>query len=393
MVVWQVIAVCVFAFWVLMMVMNARGLKKIPELSGERIDGQQPFVSVIVAGKDEEAAIERTVEGLLALDYQNYELIVVNDRSEDLTGDIVEALQKRAAETGSKVRFETIQIAELPEGWLGKNHALHQGYLRARGDYLLFTDADVRFESNALQAAMAFAIREQADHVTMTPTMEASSFWLRAFVHYFLFSLCLVIRPWLPNVDEQNKIGFGIGAFNLISRQAYEQIGTHRELAMRPDDDLQLGMMVKKAGLRQRLVTGTKLLTVEWYPSLGEAIRGLEKNTFAGLNYSLLLVLLAVSGQLLAFFLPFVGWTLFGWTGLLYLASVLMMANLYLRYTRTLSPYQGEEVFALPLTVLLFVYIIVRSTYLTLRQGGIYWRGTFYSLQELKSMKQGRGIL
>ncbi|TCP53360.1 cellulose synthase/poly-beta-1,6-N-acetylglucosamine synthase-like glycosyltransferase [Tumebacillus sp. BK434] len=389
----QVMAVLVCVYWVVMLVLNVRGLKMIPELTGGKVSGEEPFVSVIVAGKDEEAAIERTVESLLALEYRNYELIVVNDRSEDRTGEILDAVQQRAKETGSQVRFNVIHIETLPEGWLGKNHALYQGYQQASGEYMLFTDADVRFERNALGAAMAYAVQERADHVTMTPTMEASRFWLRAFVHYFLFSLCLLIRPWLPNVDTQDKVGFGIGAFNLISREAYEQIGTHKELRMRPDDDLQLGTMVKRAGLKQRLVTGTKLLTVEWYPTLGAAIRGLEKNTFAGLNYSLLMVLIGVLGQLFAFFLPFVGWLLLGWAGLLYAASVVMMIYLYLQYTRTLSPYRGEEVIALPLTALLFVYIIVRSTYLTLRQGGIYWRGTFYPLKELKRMKQGRGIL
>lgn len=389
----QVIAVLVFAYWVVMTVLNVRGLRMIPELTGGTVDGKEPFVSVIVAGKDEEAAIERTVESLLALEYNNYELIVVNDRSEDRTGEIVDKVRKRAAEAGSKVRFEVLHIEQLPDGWLGKNHALYRGYERARGEYILFTDADVRFERNALGAAMAFAVKEQADHLTMTPTMEAGSFWLRAFVHYFLFSLCLVMRPWLPNVDTQDKVGFGIGAFNLISRKAYEGIGTHRALRMRPDDDLQLGTMVKQAGLRQRLVTGTKLLTVEWYPTLHEAIRGLEKNTFAGLNYSILMVIVGVLGQLLAFFLPFVAWLMLGWAGLLYAASVVMMAYLYLQYTRTLSPYRGEEAVVLPLTALLFVYIIVRSTYLTLRQGGIYWRGTFYPLKELKKMKQGRGIM
>ncbi|MFD2171052.1 glycosyltransferase [Tumebacillus lipolyticus] len=393
MVVLQGIAVLVFLYWVAMFVTNLRGLRMIPELISGTVEGEQPLVSIIVAGKDEEASIERTLDSLLRLDYQNYELIVVNDRSEDRTGEIIARVKERARTARPDLRFELIQIQELPTGWLGKNHALYQGYLQARGEYLLFTDADVRFAPNSLQAAMQFALHEQADHVTMIPTMEAHSFWLRAFVHYFLFSLCLVIRPWLPNIDTQNKVGFGIGAFNLLRRQAYEQIGTHEALKMRPDDDLQLGTMIKQAGLRQRLATGTRLLTVEWYPTLRDAIQGLEKNTFAGLNYSVLLVVVGVLGQLLAFCLPFFGWMMLGWSGLLYGLSVLMMIAVYLRYTTTVSPYSGVEVVALPLTALLFVYIIVRSTYVTLRQGGIVWRGTFYSLQELKKMKQAKGII
>lgn len=155
---------------------------------------------------------------------------------------------------------------------------------------------------------------------------------------------------------------------------------------MRPDDDLQLGMLVKRAGLRQRFITGTRHLKVEWYPNVRTAIKGLEKNVFAGLNYSLFMVVSAVIAQFLFFFFPFIGIWGFGLgQSLFYTASALLMAGLYVFYVRKITADSGYEAILLPFSVLLFIFILIRSTVLTLKQKGIYWRGTFYSLDELKN--------
>lgn len=388
MIILQILAIFAVLYWIPMLVVHSRGLPKIPRLSTVQTPlTDEPLVSVIVAGKEEEDTIEATLQSLLAQEYRQLELIVLNDRSEDRTGERMEAVQKRfasAAASSGVVRFEVVQIQELPSGWLGKNHALYQGYLRARGDLLLFTDADVQFQPYAIRTAIQYFQALELDHLTLTPFMYAKTFWLQAFVQFFLYALCLLKWPWKPNDDRQHKEGFGIGAFNLLSRHAYEKVGTHRAIALRPDDDLMLGTKVKQARLKQRFVLGAKLLQVEWYPTLRAAMRGLEKNLFAGLQYSLWMTVVAVLGQVALFFLPFLGLFYSGWVGYLFLLAALCNIALYVLYTRRMASYTGLEVIALPLTVLLFLFILLRSTYLTLRQGGIYWRGTFYSLQELK---------
>jgi cellulose synthase/poly-beta-1,6-N-acetylglucosamine synthase-like glycosyltransferase len=388
----QILAVLVVFYWVPMLFLHLWGLPKVPRLPEVRDPlPAEPLVSIIVAGKEEEAAITATLEGLLAQEYEQLELIVINDRSADRTGERMEAVRQRweqgqagAEKSKGVVRFEVVQIAELPSGWLGKNHALYQGYLRAKGEYILFTDADVHFTPYAVRSAMAFFQNLQLDHLTVSPFLVAKTFWLRAFVQFFLYSLCLLKWPWKPNDDNQHKEGFGIGAFNFLTRNAYEKVGTHRAIAMRPDDDLMLGMKIKQARLKQRMGISPQLLQVEWYPSVGEAMRGLEKNMFAGLNYSLWMVFLATAGQLVFFFLPFLAMFGSGWEGWLYLIAVVCNVAIYLLYTRKMTSYSGLEVIALPLTVLLFLFIFLRSTFLTLRRGGIYWRGTFYSLRDLK---------
>ncbi|MBL0388303.1 glycosyltransferase [Tumebacillus sp. ITR2] len=385
MTVYQILAILVVFYWVPMLFIHLVGLPKVPRLK-KVLDplADEPLVSIIVAGKEEEASIGATLQSLLAQEYRRIEIIAVNDRSKDRTGEEMEEV-KRSWE--GEARFEVLHIESLPSGWLGKNHALYQGYLRAQGDYILFTDADIHFTPYAVRSAMAFFQELKLDHLTVSPFLVAKTFWLRAFVQFFLYSLCLLKWPWKPNDDSQHKEGFGIGAFNFLTREAYEKVGTHRAIAMRPDDDLMLGMKVKQAHLKQRMGISPELLQVEWYPSVGDAMRGLEKNMFAGLNYSLWMVLIATLGQLVFFFLPFLAMFLPGWEGWLYLTAVLCNIAIYLLYTRKMTSYSGLEVVALPLTVLLFLFIFLRSTYLTLKRGGIYWRGTFYSLDDLKLRK------
>ncbi|MCR8635255.1 glycosyltransferase [Paenibacillus radicis (ex Xue et al. 2023)] len=347
-----------------------------------------PLVSVIIAAKEEEASISETVKHLLNQTYPRLEIIAVNDRSQDDTGRKLEELRKWSEGRQSiPVPLRIIHVTSLPAGWIGKNHALYQGYQQARGQYVLFTDADVLFQPAAIADAVHYMKENNVDHLTLAPDMIVRSFWLRAFVQYFFFTFSLYIRPWRANIDSQHKHGMGIGAFNMMTRTAYERIGTHKAFALRPDDDLQLGIRVKQAGLRQRLASGREHIAVEWYSSLGEAVRGLEKNLFSGFHYRISLALLGVLGQLLMFFFPFLAiFLLDGWPLWLYTGAILILLVLYLRLIRYLIGHNGKEVIVLPLTVCLLCYIIIRSVWLTVRQGGIYWRGTFYPLDELKKM-------
>lgn len=382
-----VLAIIVFSYWISMFFIHLVGLPKIPSVPlVERQQGEEPLVSVIVAGKEEEAAIASTLRGLLRQAYSRFEVIAVNDRSEDATGERMEAVKRWAQENGlGHVPFQVVHVERLPEGWLGKNHALYEGYRRAKGEILLFTDADIAFRPHTIRSTVRFLQENKVDHLTLAPFLLAKSLVLRGFVQFFLFSLGMLKWMWRPNNDKQTKLGMGIGAFNMITRKAYEKIGTHRAIAMRPDDDLMLGQRVKQAGLRQRLATGQQFLCVEWYPSLRAAMQGLEKNIFAGLEYKLWLVAAGLLGQLVFYFLPFVGTFVFdGWTQGLFGAAALLLLSLNLIYVQKMTNYSGWEVLLLPFTVLLFCYILIRSTFLTLKRGGIYWRGTFYSLAELK---------
>ncbi|GFZ78123.1 glycosyl hydrolase [Paenibacillus marchantiophytorum] len=382
-----IIAILTLLYWLFISLDAHKGMHLLHNLArSTKLPDKPPLVSVIIAAKEEESTILETVRYLLSQNYPRLEIIAVNDRSQDATGVRLEELRRWSQRKKDvQTPLQIIHITHLPEGWLGKNHALYQGYQQARGQYLLFTDADILFAPHTITDAVSYMKEQDVHHLTLTPNMLARGALLNGFVHFFLFSFSLFVRPWRANLDNSREPGIGIGAFNMVSRTAYEAIGTHKAIALRPDDDLQLGISLKKAGFRQKVLSGKHVLQVEWYRSLKEAIVGLEKNLFSGFRYSYTIALLACIGQLLFFIFPWIGLLfLWDWRGALYAVVVVLQILLYRKLMSHLMSKRGDEAYLLPVSASLLLYTIVRSVWLTWKQGGIYWRGTFYSLRELK---------
>ncbi|MED1468144.1 glycosyltransferase family 2 protein [Bacillus salipaludis] len=364
--------------WIAFILDAWAGLRKLDFLENETglVDGE--LLTVIVAARNEEQQIKLSIQSQLQQTYENVEWILVDDRSTDHTGKIIDELAR------SDQRIKVIHIQELPEGWLGKNHALYTGAKQASGKWLLFTDADVRYEKDAFAKALHYFNKNKLDHLTAAPNLNANSFWLKSFVAFFLFGFSYFKRPWQAN-NPKSKIGTGIGAFNLVSQKAYETFGTHERIKMRPDDDLQLGMRMKREGFSQRIVTALHLIEVEWYGSLEEAFVGLEKNTFAGLNYRISMIFLAVFGILLTHFLPFI--TIFSSSkiiALLSLGNIITSGILYAMVIKRMTLFSPVLFLVFPITTLLFIYSIIRASLLTFKRGGIVWRGTKYRLRDLR---------
>ncbi|WP_102345676.1 glycosyltransferase [Bacillus sp. Marseille-P3661] len=365
-------------FWFIAYLDAYTGLKKVRKLESIKSQTHEDLVSVIIAARNEEDDIEQSLRSHFQQTHPHIEWIVVNDRSTDQTKSILETL-KTEHDT-----LEIIHITDLPVGWLGKNYALYQGYLKSNGRYLLFTDADIILKPEVIKLALTYLKEEAIDHVTLTPNLNAKGFWLQAFVAFFLFGFSYFKRPWKGN-DDRSKIGIGIGAFNLLSREAYEKIGTHQNIAMRPDDDLQLGMKIKEHKLRQQIATAISLINVYWYSNLKEALIGLEKNTFAGLHYRMYMVIIAVVGIALSHIFPFI--MLFLANGWLQWISIIVVGLIFLLYHLIISRMTGFTTIhfiVFPITALLFIYSICRAIFLTFKRGGIAWRGTIYSLKELR---------
>jgi cellulose synthase/poly-beta-1,6-N-acetylglucosamine synthase-like glycosyltransferase len=340
-------------------------------------DHTLPKVSIIVAARNEQRNIREALQSLLNLSYPEYELIVVNDRSEDDTQTILEQM------SASQPRLKLLQISELPSGWLGKNHALWAGSQQATGELLLFTDADIIMEPTVLNRTVTFLVRNRIDHLAATPLMTMPTAFLGMFGAAFVIIFSLFVRPWKAR-DPRSRFHIGIGAFNLVRTQVYRNIGGHVPIRLRPDDDIKLGKLLKKEGYRQDVVYGSDYLAVEWYASTGELIRGLEKNAFSGADYSILLVLAGAFINLMCNVWPFLALvTTSGATQGIYLATVtiiLLMVADSARFHKMPSWYA----LGYPLVSALFVYIMLRTMTLNILQGGINWRGTFYPLEELK---------
>lgn len=351
---------------------SLRWLKNLPPFTGDA----PPKVSVIVAARDEARKIEEALQSLLHQTYPNVELIVVDDRSTDDTGAILDRL----------AGIKAVHIRELPKGWLGKCNAHHTGAQQATGELLLFTDADIVMEPTTISRAVQYLRSEKLDHLAVAPHLNMRGTLLNMFGGAFTIFFGLYAMPWKAR-DPKSKRFIGIGAFNFVRAEAYRAVGGHDRIRMRPDDDMKLGKIIKDAGYRQDMVLGESLVLVEWYASVRELVRGLEKNSFAGVEYSIAVVVGSCVAQLTAFIWPVVALAVTsGATWWLNLGVVATIAALYIDNARFHGLKRWHFV-GFPVTVLLFLYIICRATILTLRNGGIDWRGTHYSLAELKANK------
>lgn len=376
------IAAFTFIFWFVVWIDAAIGMKKITKLEqipiNQKTIKRGPLLSIVVAARNEQEHIKGSLQSQFSQSYPHIEWIVVNDRSTDLTGVILDQIAEK------EPRMNVIHLSYLPSGWLGKNHALQQGFTASKGELILFTDADIYYEKDTLSKALSYLYQEELDHLTLAPNLKGKGFWTNAFVSFFLFGFSYFKRPWKSN-DPKSKTAIGIGAFNLLTREAYLHAGTHEQLKMRPDDDLILGQKVKRAGKRQHLALAQKNLSVEWYPSLKFALIGLEKNTFAGLFYSYLMVLIAITGLFASQIWPYLALFMTdGATRILYAFSIMMLFLAYNQTADKMTKGANKYFIALPITAVLFIYSIIRATILTAIRGGIVWRGTFYSLKELK---------
>jgi cellulose synthase/poly-beta-1,6-N-acetylglucosamine synthase-like glycosyltransferase len=379
---WTVLAAAnlTFAFGVVILV--RRGTRRIPRLNDIAVldPTHEPRVSVIVAARNEARNIRVALQSLLGLDYGAIEFVVVNDRSTDATDAILQELAHQ------DTRLQVCQVDELPPGWLGKNHALHFGAARAHGDYLLFTDADVIMERTVLRRAMAYVRATGADHLAISPQPLMPTLLLQAFVVLFIDLFSVYLRPWNA-ANPRSRAFVGIGAFNLIRREVYEAVGMHQAIAMRPDDDVKLGKLIKQRGFRQHLLAGQPMVRVPWYASVGELIEGLEKNSFAGVDYRVTTVLGGTLALLVFDLLPFLGVVvLSGPSRWLYAATALVLL-VQARHTARDMGLAPRCAWLFPVAVLLFIYIQWRAMVLTYVRRGIRWRGTHYALDELRANK------
>jgi len=339
-----------------------------------------PRVSVIVPARDEEGTIADVLRGLLALDYPNYEVLAVDDRSTDKTGERMDEVAATASAVG---RLKILHIAELPERWLGKTHGMWTAGQQATGDWLLFTDADVFFRPDTLRRTLAYAESERADHLVVFPTLVMKSPGERMMIAFFQTLFAFGHRPWKVS-DPKAKDHMGVGAFNLIRRQAYEKVGTYQALRMEVLDDMKLGKVVKNAGLAQRVVFGEGLLSIHWAKGAFGVINNFTKNFFAVMSFQWWRTVATAVALLFLNLGPFVGvWFASGWSRAGYLVALLSMFAIYagMSLRTKIAPYY----FLLhPVSTLLFNYALLRSMVVTLRDGGVTWRGTKYPLEELR---------
>ena len=350
----------------------------LPRLSRERAAGPgAPLLSIVVPARNEERAIEGALASLLAQTYPRLEVIVVDDRSTDRTGEILRGL-------ASDTRLRIVP----PAGWLGKPHALSQGAAVARGDLLLFVDADVRYHPEAASQAVGFLLRRRADFVGLLPKLEAGTFWEEVLMPNVLCAVYFGVG-FLANFDRPRSIAGGGGAGNLVRRSVYEAIGGHASLRASVIDDLHLAMATKQAGFRARVLAAHDRVAVRMYHGFREVWDGFTKNlafAFSGpLGIAVLLLLLLWTAAALLPLSVLVA-ALFGAPIPSTDVVLAVAAMAYVVLARALLALaQGNSVwpaFTQPLMAAVWVALLARSFYQRFVRRSIVWRGRAFDARK-----------
>ena len=368
---------------VMICVERRKGFLLSADYDGPPVDA--PRICVVVAAKDEQDNIEACVRTMLDQDYPNYELLVCNDRSEDATAEIVEAL----AAKNPSVRL--LNIEQLPDGWCGKNNAMQQGIATTDGEWICMIDADCTQTSpRTLSTALQYAIDTNADLLSVLPALEMRGFWENVIQPVCSGVMMIYFTPEKVNNPKKSN-AYANGAFMLIKRTAYEQIGTHAAVKGEVNEDMHMAAILKRAGLNLRVTRNDGLYKVRMYTSLGAITRGWSRifyGTFGTLRRlcTALAVLLIVS--LLPYVCTAVGLSLAGgaseaagwWAacGFAGAATVMIQLSVMFRFYALVGA-RKSLFFTYPLGSLIAIYAVI-SALLKLRKGAtVTWRGTSYT--------------
>ncbi|MGK7369845.1 MAG: glycosyltransferase, partial [Candidatus Halalkalibacterium sp. M3_1C_030] len=271
----------VWIFGLSFIVKQLYSVPKISELNAPEPE-TFPSLSIIVPACNEEGNIEPALSSLLEQDYPNLEIIAINDRSTDNTGQIIDRLSNEFKS------LRALHINELPDGWVGKTNALKKGYEASEGDWVLATDADVCYKPEALRSIMAVALYKKLDHISCLPDMISNSF-LHELTYNGFVSFVAGVQNMAGVQDAESDDYFTFGAFNMFKREAFEKTKGFSWLRMEIVDDMGIGKMLRDVGARQGFFFAFDQLELEWYGSLKNMIDGLEKNGIAVLaHYSYL---------------------------------------------------------------------------------------------------------
>lgn len=373
------------AWWVVVPLRAMRNDRKLRSLSALRLDtpSQWPRVSVLVAAKNEEDSLFAAVQSLLQVDYPDLEIILIDDRSTDRTGDIVDQLAQLDA------RVRPVHIEQLPDGWLGKVHAQHQGIEASNGDWLLFTDADIHFTPQVLKKAIAYCQQHEKGFLALFPGMASAGALVGAAQAAFGV-LLLSMLDFARIADPHSKAAMGVGAFNLVKREHIDPQAGLEWLRMELADDAGLALMMKQRGANPDILSGRDLLSVDWYPSIAAMLDGVLQRCIMGSNYHL---------GLFAFNCAFIALCLGAPLALaLALAPLSALAWLFLGayFVPAVALQAGASnigiprasLWSLPIGYAIVLYGMLRSLTSCIRHGGVYWRGNVYPLRQLRAQQR-----
>jgi glycosyltransferase involved in cell wall biosynthesis len=375
------------AAWPALLFVMVKGRKRMRLLfrPGFPLPPDPPQVSILVPAKDEAHQIESCVRSILRQDYPNFEIVAVNDRSVDATGRIFD----RLGAEDPRVRPVHLSHASIPPGWGGKSYALHCGLEHARGEWLLFVDADVELEPDALSQSLAVAVKREFDLVSLLPKFIGKDFWERLLQPLAGAATAGMFAIALTN-SNQSRTAFANGQFLLVKRSAYDAVGGHEAIRGTLSEDVALARKLKEAKFRPRLSWADDFARVRMYEGLGGVIKGWGRNFYVGSHGRPWRMIAAVLFILVFGFAmwPALAWGIHrlshpgaGWTGTKWIVSaglhwLTMTAVLIQMYRWSDNPWWNALLWPVGAGVL--IGILCKSMW-TCATGRVEWRGTTYS--------------
>ena len=369
----RLLSAVLFVAWVWSLLRAITNLLLVHRLRGGQarvpvLHGATAFVSVIIPARNEARSIERTLRAFLAQDYESFEVILVDDRSTDGTGDIARSI--------GDPRLVVISGEETPAGWLGKPWAMQQGSRAARGELLLFVDADVHYAPAALRAAVTHIEREPGiAMLALLPHFEMHGFWENVAMPALAMFAFAVLPSWLSNRTRLAGLAVGAGTGNLVRRGVYERCGTHEALKDAVVDDVGLARLLRRRGELTEAVRADALVSVRMYHGAGEILRGFTKNAFAVVNRSYLAAVPFLLFNVAVGLVPYV----FALTGDPFaIATVVLISVVRVVIFAAMRYPIVYAIVGHPFMTLFWIVIFVRSMWLTGVRRELEWRGRTY---------------
>lgn len=369
----------VAGFWCLSLVTLLLNRRFIPDLSRSSAPppARWPSVSIVVPARDEERSVGAAVASFCEQDYPDFEVVVVDDRSQDSTPAILDELSRRYP------RMKVLRGEDPPEGWLGKPNALETGRKAAVGVWLLFVDADVIYAPDLLRRAVAFTLKEDAGMLFLAPRFTTGGVVEAALMSALYFVGFAFLPAFLAFSTRWKWLAAGGGVFNLVRRDALEASGAFANLRDAVVDDMGLGFRVKGAGFRLAGALAGPLMHIRMYDGARATVRGFMKNTYPGirqLGWGAPLLLLALApASLLVHFFPYVAMALSlsgGPPSLPAAVALLLMHAVFAGLAITFRQ-PWYLTFLNPVREAGWWWILLRS-YLAYRREGLVWRGRKY---------------
>lgn len=366
--------------WVGILPLSFRSGRRLPRLAEAGLPsvGRWPSVSVVLAVRDDARALYATCQSLLDLEYEGLEIILVDDRSRNDTAALIDQLAERDP------RMRCVHLTSLPPGWLGRNHALHVGISQATGEWVLLTEAGVRFERGALRQSVRWISQQKLDQVTLYPDTQTRGFLASAMEAAATRMALLGLRAWA--IDDPSSGAYaGVSAFHMVKREVLVECGGLENVTLDFAADLALAKTLREQGARTSLAMGTGLVSVPGHADVRSAGAAMERRAFAVMGFRTSRLAIAGSAFGLLELAPWIGLLSWNIPALQWLGAV--AATCQLATAAGVARHTGRPVLpalAAPVGVALHVWYWFRSGLATMRAGGQHSREDFFPAERLR---------